>query len=62
MFIAVDLPDPLGPMMATNSPADMLRLMSLSAISSASPVPYRLETPMSLMRGSLTACRQTSGW
>jgi hypothetical protein len=39
MFIAVDLPEPLGPMMATNSPALMSRSMPLSAISSAAPLP-----------------------
>ena len=39
MFIAVDLPEPLGPMIATNSPAPMSRSMPFSAISSAWPLP-----------------------
>jgi hypothetical protein len=39
MFIAVDLPEPLGPMMATNSPAAMSRSMPLSAINSEAPLP-----------------------
>ena len=39
MFIAVDLPEPLGPMMATNSPALMSRSMPFSASNSAWPLP-----------------------
>jgi hypothetical protein len=39
MFIAVDLPEPLGPMIATNSPAVMSRSMPLKAISAAWPTP-----------------------
>ena len=35
MFIAVDLPDPLGPMIATNSPAWMSRSMPFRASNSA---------------------------
>ena len=39
MFIAVDLPDPDGPMIATNSPAAIWKDTSSSARTSASPVP-----------------------
>ncbi len=39
MFIAVDLPEPEGPMMATNSPASMLRSTPCSARTAASPAP-----------------------
>ena len=37
MFIAVDLPEPLGPMMATNSPASMSRSMPRNAWKLAVP-------------------------
>jgi hypothetical protein len=39
MFIAVDLPDPEGPMIATNSPAVNVRSTPSSAWTAASPVP-----------------------
>jgi len=39
MFIAVDLPEPLGPMMATNSPAWTTKSMPLSAASATAPWP-----------------------
>ena len=39
MFITVDLPDPLGPMIATNSPASMSRSMPFSASNAAWPLP-----------------------
>ena len=39
MFMAVDLPEPLGPMMATNSPAGMFRSIAFNAISSEAPLP-----------------------
>ena len=51
MFIAVDLPEPLGPMMATNSPAVMSRSMPFSASSSAAPLPYTLVTPRRRISG-----------
>jgi hypothetical protein len=38
-FIAVDLPEPLGPMMATNSPSSMARSMASSARSAVAPAP-----------------------
>ena len=38
MFIAVDLPEPLGPMMATNSPASMARSTPFSAWNAACPL------------------------
>ena len=37
--ISVDLPDPLGPMIAVNSPSTRSRLTSSSARTIASPVP-----------------------
>ncbi len=37
--MAVDLPEPLGPMMATNSPCAMSRLTWSSAISAVAPLP-----------------------
>jgi hypothetical protein len=39
MFIAVDLPEPLGPMMATNSPSSMSRSTPRSACTAAEPAP-----------------------
>ncbi len=39
MFIAVDLPEPLGPMMATNSPSSTRRSTPASAFTAASPLP-----------------------
>ena len=39
MFMAVDLPEPDGPMMATNSPSWIVRSMLWSAVKAASPVP-----------------------
>jgi hypothetical protein len=42
MFIAVDLPEPLGPMMATNSPAAMSRSTPLRAWKAAWRVPGTL--------------------
>ena len=39
MFIAVDLPEPLGPMIATNSPRAMAKSTPFSARTSASPDP-----------------------
>ena len=38
-FISVDLPDPLGPMMATKSPASIVRSMPLRACSAVAPWP-----------------------
>ena len=38
-FIAVDLPEPLGPMMATNSPSSISRSMPASACSAVAPAP-----------------------
>ena len=40
MFIAVDLPEPLGPMIATNSCASMRRSMPRSALTAAAPSPW----------------------
>ena len=37
--ISVDLPDPLGPITAVNSPASRSRVTSSSATMRASPVP-----------------------
>ena len=37
--MAVDLPEPLGPMMATNSPAWMRRSTPASATEAAAPLP-----------------------
>ena len=51
MFIAVDLPDPLGPMIATNSPAAMSRSIPFKAINSAWPLPYTLVTPRRRISG-----------
>ena len=51
MFIAVDLPDPLGPIMATNSPLVMVRSTPPNARTSASPDPYTLVTPDSRIKG-----------
>ena len=39
MFMAVDLPEPRGPMMATNSPSSIARSMPASACTAASPLP-----------------------
>jgi hypothetical protein len=39
MFIAVDLPEPLGPMIATNSPPWISMSMPRNARTSAPPVP-----------------------
>ena len=39
MFIAVDLPEPDGPMMATNSPSPMVRSTPASACTAAVPEP-----------------------
>ena len=37
MFIIVDLPDPLGPITATNSPSSIVRSIPLSARRAAGP-------------------------
>ena len=39
MFIAVDLPEPEGPMMATNSPRSIEKDTPASACTFASPLP-----------------------
>src|SRR5512141_2936442 len=52
MFMTADLPDPLGPMMATNSPAAMRRSTPRSAWNSATPRPYVFVTPCSSMIGT----------
>ena len=38
MFIIVDLPEPLAPMMATNSPGSISRVTPRTASTSTSPV------------------------
>ena len=47
MFMQVDLPEPLGPMMAMNSPSSMRRSMPPSATTRVSPLPYTFVTPVS---------------
>src|SRR3954468_12213357 len=49
MFMAVDLPEPDGPMIATNSPAPMRRLTAVSAETAASPEPNTLPTSWNSM-------------
>jgi hypothetical protein len=44
MFMQVDLPEPLGPMTATNSPGAIARSMPRSARTSPSPSPYTFVT------------------
>ena len=55
MFIAVDLPEPLGPMMATNSPASTVRSIPCSAIRRAAPCPKALVTWESRMSAGAAA-------
>ena len=52
MFIQVLLPDPLGPITATNSPGKTRRATPRRASMAALPVPYTLVTPLSSMSGS----------
>ena len=52
MFMAVDLPEPLGPMIARNSPGSTPRSMPLSAWNAAGPSPYVLVMADSSMRGA----------
>src|SRR2546428_12530714 len=54
MFIRVDLPDPLGPIMATNSPFSIVKLRSSSATVVASPTPNSLLNPKISMTGCIT--------
>ena len=51
MFIAVDLPEPLGPMMATKSPCSMSRSTPLSAWNAVLPLPYTLVMPRRRING-----------
>ena len=51
-FMAVDLPEPLGPMMATNSPRPMARSTPLSARKAVAPSPYALVMPRSWISGT----------
>ena len=46
MVSSVLLPDPLGPMIATNSPASTVRWASCKACTSPAPSPYDLDTPI----------------
>ncbi len=55
MFIAVDLPEPLGPMTATNSPSATCRSTRSSACTAAWPVPYTFVTSENSMTGAMTA-------
>ena len=52
MFIAVDLPEPDGPMMATNSPLPTLRSAPASACTAASPDPYTLVMAFSSIKAA----------
>ena len=51
MFISVDLPDPDAPMIATISPASMVRFTSFSTTTSRSPEGKRRVTPVSSSMG-----------
>src|SRR5512136_2491860 len=51
-FMHVDLPDPLGPMTATSSPASIESEIPPRAFTSASPAPYTRVTSRSSMRGA----------
>src|SRR5436190_1246340 len=53
--MSVDLPDPLGPMTATSSPASMVRSTPRRAGTSTSPRRYTLVTPARRMRGAPAA-------
>src|SRR5581483_10142877 len=53
MFIAVDLPEPLGPMIATNSPSSMVRSTPRSASTAAAPRPYVLWSASRRMRPAM---------
>src|SRR5690606_4621632 len=52
MFISVDLPDPEAPMMATNSPARMVRSTSRSTGTVISPAGYSRPRPFSSISGA----------
>ncbi len=52
MFISVDLPEPDGPAMATNSPAAISRLTPRSARTSTSPIWKTLVTSWTAMSGA----------
>ena len=49
MFSKLDLPEPEGPMIATNSPLSTERLISSRATVVALPKPYILETSSSFI-------------
>src|SRR5450759_2897114 len=57
MLRAVDLPDPEGPVIATNSPASMSRSIRSSARTIASCSPYTLVTARNDRSGSAAAAR-----
>src|ERR1039458_1151410 len=51
-FITVDLPEPLGPMTATNSPSSTRRSIPESASKAEAPCPYVLVTPSNSISAS----------
>src|SRR6185436_7940952 len=51
MCIRVDLPEPEGPMIASDSPASTSRSMPRSACTACAPASYTLVTPRSRMTG-----------
>src|SRR5438477_8987058 len=64
MFMSVDLPDPEGPMMATNSPRSTRRSTAVRAVTSSLPLPYVLPTEWRSMTGveALVVCISVSPW
>ena len=63
MFISVDLPDPEVPMMATISPASMVRSIPCSTVSVSSPTGNSRRMPFSSISGAMvrTASAHRSG-
>ena len=66
MLMKVDLPDPDGPMMATSSPASMVRETSRSAWTTWAPTRSSFESARVSMTGSAlsrwTAIASASAW
>ena len=64
MFIAVDLPEPLGPMIATNSPASMSQVDAAQRLQRGLPAAVHLgdaAQPISAGRRSAAVRRSLGG-
>ena len=60
MLSRVVLPQPLGPMIAMNSPFSIVRSRPSSTVCSASPIPYLLVRPCNAITGGVVVAFITS--